>query len=168
MRNREISSEILLNLFDYDNGVLIWKANTGKKNKIGTVAGCDKGNGYISVGIFGRRYLAHRIVWIMHNGAIPSGMQIDHINHDRSDNRIENLRVVSNKTNAMNQGLRSNNTSGVTGVNWNKRKQKWCAEVWSNGKKIHVGYFSEIIDAENAVKDVRCSIGFHENHGRNM
>lgn len=166
MRDSEISSEILLSLFDYVDGNLVWKVNTGRKKNIGKIAGCDKGNGYITIGLFGRRYLAHRLVWIMHNGDIDKGMQIDHINHDRSDNRIENLRVVSNKVNGMNQSARKNNTSGVTGVNWNKRKGKWCGEVWDDGRKIHVGYFDDIMEAEKAVKSVRVKVGYHENHGR--
>lgn len=91
------------------------KTNSQKTTKAGYVSNKD---GYIRVMLDGKGYLAHRIIWEMHNGQIPNGMQIDHINHIRNDNRIENLRLVSNQDNQKNTKRSGNNKSGVTGVCW--------------------------------------------------
>ena len=165
MCNCKISSEILLRLFEYKDGDLIWRVNTGKKNKIGFIAGCEKGNGYISIGIFGRKYLAHRIVWIMHNGDIPPNMEVDHINHNRADNRIENLRLVTRLENNMNKSVQINNSSGVTGVTFCKQTGKWRAQIQINGKNVSLGRYESIHEAETARKTAQKDFSFHKNHG---
>lgn len=165
MCNCKISSEIFLSLFDYRDGDLIWKANTGSRNKIGSIAGADKGNGYIYVKIFGKRYYAHRIVWIMHNGDIPDGMFIDHINHNRSDNRIENLRIVTRLGNNRNKSKQANNSSGITGVTFCKQYGKWKAQINANGKTINLGRYATIEEAAKARKAAEKRLNFHTNHG---
>ena len=75
---------------------------------------------------------------------------VDHINRNRLDNRLCNLRICSHQENAYNIGLKSSNTSGYIGVYWNTEKNKWCARIRINGKKKHCGYFSSIIDAAKA------------------
>lgn len=82
-------------VFEYRDGLLYWKIKTNRNMKIGRLAGSMAGNGYMQVHCFGKVRLMHRIIWEMHNGEIPEGMEIDHINHIRDDNRIENLRLVS-------------------------------------------------------------------------
>jgi len=94
--------------FNYDNGVI---TRTDRKNSEGSF---DK-DGYLILKIKGTHYKAHRIVWLMHNGEFPKG-EIDHINRNRTDNRIENLRVVDRKTNANNVTKKINNDTGVVGV----------------------------------------------------
>jgi hypothetical protein len=166
MRNREISSEILLNLFDYDNGVLIWKNPQGRRAKPGDVAGYKTKNGYIRIGINGDEYPAHWIVWWMHGkGEIPEGYEIDHENHIRSDNRIDNLRLVTRKQNSQNHTRRVTNKSGYTGVIWNKRVKKWNVQVTVDGRCISGGYHESIESAIESRNRLWSLYGFHKNHG---
>ena len=88
---------------------------------------------------------AHRVIWKMFYGADPEF--IDHINGDRADNRIVNLRSVSSAENARNLGLSTNNTSGANGVYWYPRYSKWMASIRINGRRKNLGYFQEKADA---------------------
>ena len=89
--------------------------------------------------IFGRPYLAHRVIWKMVHGYDPAE-QIDHINGDRSDNRISNLREASALENGKNGGMRRNNSSGYKGVCWVERDRRWAAAITSDGKRISLGH----------------------------
>lgn len=93
-------------------------------------------------------------------------MEIDHINHDRSDNRIENLRLVTGGENKKNQSIRKRNKSGFTGVGWHSKAKKWRAEIKSGGVYMYLGLYSSIGDAVNARKMAEIELGFHDNHGR--
>ena len=107
----------------------------------------------------------HRLAWFIIHGEPPKG-EIDHINQDKLDNRISNLRDVCRSKNQRNGTRKCNNTSGVTGVTWHKQRQKWCAQVSVNGKHNHVGLFENIADAESAVSAFRAANGFTATHGR--
>ena len=146
--------------FYYKDGKLYNKASRRRARK-DEEAGFDNGNGYRRVSLNGTRYRVHRIIWELHNGEIPSGMQIDHIDQDRSNNNITNLRVVTNKENLKNQGKYKNNTSGVTGVCWHKRNSKWIVKV----SRKHIGSFDDLELAGLAAKEAREKQGYHENHG---
>lgn len=122
-------------------------------------------NGYLNGTISGHPIYAHRAAWAWHHGEWPDG-QIDHINHDKSDNRIENLRVVSNAENAKNRKMARNNTSGVAGLYWVKETSKWIARIHVNKKLINLGTFTNIADAADARKAAERKHKFHENHGR--
>lgn len=73
--------------------------------------------------------------------------QIDHINHDITDNRKNNLRICSTFENCVNKGIFSNNTSGVTGVDWSKNRNKWRARISNHGHDYTIGFFNDINDA---------------------
>ncbi|ATW61825.1 HNH endonuclease [Escherichia phage DTL] len=150
--------------FNYDNGKLIWKVKK-KSGNPGSEAGSVMRDGYIMVGLNRKLILAHRIVWEMLKGPIPEGMEIDHINHCRSDNRIENLRMVSKPINQRNRSRSKNNTSVFTGVCWSKSASKLVSSMKVNGKKIHLGSFDEIQDAIAARKSANQKYKFHKNHG---
>lgn len=124
-------------------------------------------HGYNHGQIFARNYSAHRVAWAMHYGAWPDG-QIDHINHDKLDNRINNLRVVTNKENNRNRGRATNNTSGHTGVSWHKRDQKWLASIVVDDKKKNLGRFDSKDDAIAARANASRLLGFHQNHGQTV
>jgi hypothetical protein len=123
------------------------------------------GKGYNSGAIFGRNYRAHRVIWAIFHGEWPRG-QIDHINGNPSDNRIKNLRDVTNEENHRNMKTRSDNTSGVMGVFFYKTRKKWEAYIKTDGRKKHLGYFANIDDAIAARKAAEIKYGYHKNHGR--
>jgi len=108
--------------------------------------------------------MAHRLAWIYVNGDDEID-QIDHINGLRSDNRIENLRSISESANKRNMGKSKRNTSGVTGVNWNKLLKKWVASIYINGKSTHLGVYFDIEIAKELREFAQEVAGFHKNHG---
>lgn len=109
----------------------------------------------------------HRLAWFITYGVIPTG-EIDHINQDKSDNRISNLRDVPKDVNQRNGTMKGNNTSGIPGVVWHKQRGKWCAQASVRGKHYHIGLFEEITAAETAVRKFRRENGFTETHGRKI
>jgi HNH endonuclease/AP2 domain len=155
---------------DERTGKLFWLARKFPSSWNTRLAGkeaflADNGNGYKVGTIFNKKYYAHRVAWAVAHGEWPNG-HIDHINHDRSDNRIANLRVVTHAENSKNQSLRSSNTSGVTGVSFAKAKSKWIASICRNGKQVSLGYFDNLADASHARQLAARNAGYHENHGR--
>ena len=127
-------------LFDYKDGHLIYKIKTSNMH-IGDVAGTINKLGYRRIEINSKAYGAHRLIWIMHNGDIETGLQIDHINQIKTDNRIENLRLATHSQNQSNRPKQKDNKSGFKGVSWKRQHKKWVAQINHNNKKIHIGYF---------------------------
>ncbi|HFO7542632.1 TPA: HNH endonuclease signature motif containing protein [Escherichia coli] len=119
-----------------------------------------------ALGFFGRWYKAHRIIWEMHNGPIPEGYEIDHLDHDPSNNRLNNFRLVLGKENAKNRPKNKNNTSGYIGVYWDKEREKWYSQIWVNYKCITLGRFDKMEDAIKARQEAEIKYGFHPNHGK--
>lgn len=132
-------------LFDYDEGNLIRKVQTSNRVQVGDIVGCLNSGGYLQTGIDGKMYYIHRLVWLWHKGYFPEH-GLDHINQKRINNRIENLREVSQRCNLRNSKQRKF-TSGIKGVSWNKREKKWKAQIHINGKKIHLGIHDDILEA---------------------
>jgi hypothetical protein len=135
------SQEKLLSLFCYKDGGLYWKIN---KRKVvnGSKAGfyCTV-SGYVYIGIDKELYREHRLIWKMFKGEDPA--TLDHINRKRNDNRIENLRVVSDSENSYNSAKRKDNTSGVKGVSWNKLKNKWRVYINVSKKRLELGHYDD-------------------------
>jgi len=151
--------------YDKDTGVFTRKIKLANGIQVGDIAGCVDGvNGYIVIIIDGKNYRAHRLAWLYVNGGFPKE-QIDHISHDRTDNKIANLRSVTNQENQMNKSMLKNNTSGFTGVYWHKPTNKWQSQIMINGKYKHLGYFTNKNDAIKARKEANIEFGFHQNHG---
>jgi hypothetical protein len=145
---------------------LTYDAHTGILfHKNGSPAGGFHKDGYITVGFNKKKYLAHRVIWTLLNGAIPDGSQIDHINHNRSDNRIQNLRIVTAAENAKNKSISVVNRSGFLGVYWVARLSKWKAVIEINNKKQYLGIYSCITDAVRARRKAEANLLFHKNHG---
>lgn len=163
----EVSSSFS-DVFHYDplTGILKWKKDTGKKRMVGQIAGRPDSKGYLAVGCFNKDHRVHRIAWEISHGKIPDGMQVDHINGIKSDNRLSNLRLVSHQGNQRNMAIPKSNNSGVLGVGWDARSGKWRAKIMVNRKTVHLGRFSSIELAAKARKDAEIRYGFHENHGR--
>lgn len=153
MADQNITKDVLNFLFDYKNGELIWKFTLGSKGKKGNPAGSIRLDGYKKVGISGKVYLIHRLIYMWHYGDSPE--YVDHINGNRLDNRIENLRAATKSQNCQNQKTPVNNTSGIKNVSWNKRKKKWCVALKANLKDIHIGYFDDIELADLVAQEAR-------------
>jgi len=107
----------------------------------------------------------HRLAWFIVNGVLPS-YEIDHINQNKSDNRIVNLRDVPKGINQRNGTRKGNNTSGVAGVTWHKQHKKWYAQANVDGKHHFAGLFHDLATAGDAVKKLRERLGFTSTHGR--
>lgn len=120
--------------------------------------------GYLHGDIAGRPYMAHRVAWAIYYGYWPEF--IDHINGNRCDNKIENLRAVSKTENNRNKRISHSNKTGSTGVNWHKRDQRWYATISNNGRQIHLGYFDTKEMAVFARLSAERDYGYHPNHGR--
>lgn len=139
-------------VFDYKDGVLFWKEKSPGRKSNG-IAGCTcKQSGYVKLCYNGKAYQAHRIVWEMFNSPIPKGMEIDHFNRNRSDNRIENLRLATRSENSQNMKTPKTNTSGFKGVILNKNTNRWQAMIRLNSKRIYLGAYDLIEDAVEAYK----------------
>lgn len=129
-------------------GAFIWIKQCGPKLQ-GMKAGSISQHPYLTIGLGGRLYYAHRIAWLLTHGAWPTN-QIDHINGNGLDNRLANLRECSNAENCQNLGLRKSNTSGFTGVSWSNERQRWQVHIRENGKSKALGRFLNREDAESA------------------
>jgi hypothetical protein len=147
-----ITQEKLHELFDYqDDGNLIWKKTSSSSALRGNIAGVlDRHAGYYRVGIDRKKYLLHRLIFLYHKGYLTQGMEIDHINMEKTNNRIDNLREVTRAQNSYNTRKSATNVTGVKGVAWCKTKKKYKVTVSLNGKNIHLGYFDDLKEAEAA------------------
>ena len=131
----------------YKNGLVYWRDG---KNK-GKVAGTTLSHGYLQVTIDNKKLYVHRLIFAMHHGYFPE--LIDHIDRDRANNLITNLRDSTTTINCENRSMATNNTSGVRGVSLRSDGKKWTAQIKSNKKKIHLGCFDTIEEAEAARKE---------------
>lgn len=152
-------------LIDYDpkSGKLKWSDN--HRTLAGKKVGSLNGGGYVELQCKRWRLYGHRVAWCLTHKEWPKG-QLDHINGVRDDNRIENLRAVTNKENHKNMKRHKDSTSGVTGVYWNKRAKKWQAYICVSSKQLYLGVFKYLVDAETARKEAEVKYGYHKNHGR--
>lgn len=134
-------------LFDYrEDGTLVRRVATRNRVKAGTIAGSLRGDGYLVVRVDSRPYLLHRVIFLYHYGYSPEN-QVDHIDRNPSNNRIENLREVSQTCNNRNTGNRADNTSGVKGVSWDSRESKWYAYIVVAQTQRNLGSFSDFTEA---------------------
>ena len=129
--------------YDYDSstGVLRHRTTSSPRIKAGQAAGSVNSCGYVLVWFEGKKCQAHRLIWETLKGPIPDGCYIDHINGDKTDNRLENLRLASPSQNRFNSKQRSDNTSGYTGVHFNQASGKWSARLFVGGSPKHLGSF---------------------------
>lgn len=158
MANRkEASVEEIQQTLEYDanTGVVYWRIGNSRR-KAGDLAGTKGANGYIYISYKYKMYLAHRIAWLLYYGQWPSS-SVDHINRNKTDNRIVNLRLCPNnqRDNAQNINLLSNNTSGFTGVHFFKRTGRYQAYISVAKKRISLGYFNTAEEAHNAYQNAK-------------
>lgn len=153
--------------YDPETGVFIWLKNTGGGKVSGSIAGSvykdTRGNNYNRIQVFGRAYGAHRLSWLYTHGYWPD--KIDHIDGNGLNNKLTNLRNVSNQQNCRNKRLMPTNTSGFCGVYFVKTRKKWRAFIRHENKILHLGDFICKDDAISARKMANIKYGYHENHG---
>ena len=145
MRTNKLPSvERLHELFYIEDGWLHRRVSVrAPKSHAGARAGNLNSDGYIRVMVDGKRYFVHRLIWVMCRGPIPDGMHIDHIDHDPTNNRIENLRLATTAENQRNRrGAQADSKSGIRGVS--PQKGGWQARVRVNGREIGRWFKSKI------------------------
>jgi hypothetical protein len=152
----------LSDLFEYRDGRLYSRVFRGKITP-GTCIGNRRKDGYFHAEINKRKYLLHRLIFTLKHGYTP--VFIDHINGDRSDNRIENLRLATVSENMYNTKINTKNTSGFKGVHFNKQKQKWQAKLWVRGEQIARVFQSKELAVEFMELFREMAHGQFANHG---
>jgi len=143
-----LTQERVRELFDYnpDTGDLIRRITTASRAIAGDKVGNKHPTGYLLTGIDGNLYPNHRIIWLWYYGYMPEN-DIDHKDRIKSNNRLCNLREVSKVCNSRNTGNRVNTKSGVKGVCWYKRDNKWRVQGCINGKTHTIGYHTNFDEA---------------------
>lgn len=158
-----ITKEVAEKVFRYDpeTGYLFRRKRDGKRAGPEKKVGNPYSNGYlrVSYGPKGgnKEYLVHRLVWLMHTGAWPEG-EIDHINGDRQDNRIANLRCCTSSENKQNIKKRKNNKSGYTGVSLFGKSGRWRADLTVNKKATYLGSFETPEEAYSAYLEAKSKL----------
>ena len=135
-----LSHERLKEVLDYDpeTGISTWLVDRRGTARAGARAGCiHTSHGYRQLRIDGKNYLEHRVIFFWMTGKWPD-QDVDHRDMDKLNNRWHNLREATRSQNAANRRTHKTNTSGVKGVCWNKRLQKWVAQIKVNGTQIHL------------------------------
>lgn len=169
-----LDAALLHNILYYNrkSGKLFWKPRTtemfidGKQSATkncaiwnGKYAGKEaftakNGRGYFHGNILGFTVVAHRVAWAMEYGAWPE-VNVDHIDGDKANNKISNLRHATQSENQMNRPKPSQNSSGVKGVYWCSRDNRWIAKLALNRRSLHIGSFIDLDDAHQAIKSAR-------------
>jgi hypothetical protein len=145
---KQITQERLKHLMRYEEGKLYWVRPTANWMKTGMEAGFVMNGGYRIACIDGNSVMLHRLVFLYHHGYTPE--IVDHIDGDKLNNRIENLRPATRAQNNQNARTRKDNKSGQKGVRWREDQQKWSATITVDKKKRHLGYYTAFEEAQNA------------------
>lgn len=141
MANKErITHDRVLKLFLYSDGLLLWRVKKGRCGIAGSVAGSIGARGHWRIGVDGKDYLRSHLVWFYKTASWPKE-QIDHIDVNPLNDRIENLREATNIQNSANKRKYCTNTSGFKGVYYFKTTRRWMAQIKANGKLIYLGYY---------------------------
>lgn len=171
-----LTQEFVKSRFKYENGRLFRKSrdienrwnNVWNARFAGKECNTVSSAGYFVVSLYinGNPYLytVHRIIFLMHHGYMP--VETDHIDGNRVNNNIENLRNVSRQENRRNMKLAKNNSSGFTGVTFKPRSKIWEAYIGVNGKLTYLGSYKDKQEAIDARKKANIEHGYHANHGR--
>lgn len=161
-----LTQELLHNLFDYKDGFLIRKITTSSTAIAGTVCSNKGSDGYLRVGINKRRYAVHRVIFMMHNNFLPQ--YVDHIDGNKLNNKIENLRPITVSQNQQNRGKTRLNTSGFKGVSLHKRDNLYRARLTVNNKEKIIGYFKNPEDAYNAYCEAAAKFHTHNKEAKSF
>ena len=152
-------------LFEYKDGELFWKVDRGAVKCKGKKAGAvNQGYRIINSAAIGGYMPVHRVIWVMHNGDAPECL--DHINGNKLDNRIENLRPATRSQNGFNITAMTTNNSGAKNVSWRGDTNKWRVTLMVSGNKMSFGHYDDLELAELVAHEARCKYhGEFANHG---
>lgn len=159
--NQDIPIDELHRIFEYDpeSGSLIYRSRASTRASAGSKAGFLNHKGYRLVGISGKQYRAHRIIVAMTSGDWPPAeFVIDHIDGNRDNNRIENLRVCSHSENQHNRISPSSSTSGLLGASYSKKERKWIAAICVGGKRMRIGGYKTPGEARSACLEAKTQL----------
>lgn len=153
--------EALTSALDYDpsTGTFTWKRPLASNCVIGREAGYITSYGYRQIQFNGKQYKAHRLAWFITFGTWPD--LIDHIDMDKANNAIANLREATTSENSRNQSTGNRNSSGVRCVHWHSTKKRWVVKVTRDGREHYGGSFTDLHDAKLASEKLR-----RELHGK--
>lgn len=150
--------------FKTDRAYSTWNSRYAGK-RAGYVWKCHKSDYQLrQIKLFGKHHSEHRLAWLYMTGEIPD-QEIDHKNRDATDNKWNNLKDSGHAQNCRNRSMRKDNSSGITGVSYRADRKKWRAHCCVNGKRHHLGTFSEIDEAAMEVLEFRSANGFTKGHG---
>lgn len=152
-----LTAELARSVLSYDPecGDLTWLISKGTV-KAGARVSTISNRGYLTLKLFGKTYQAHRVAWLIMFGEWP--ITIDHINRQRTDNRLVNLRNATQQQNMCNVPRKRTNTSGVRGVSWHSQSNKWQVEVKADGKRYYLGSYRDIELAELVASEGRLKL----------
>ena len=149
-----ITQAEVIKYFEYKDGNLYWKAIPCKRNDlVGGKAGSDIGDNRRSITINQKRYKTHRLVYLMFYGYMP--VEVDHIDNDPLNNRIENLRSATRSEQCCNSKISNRNTSGTKGITWDKSRNKWIVSINKNKKTVFRNRFDSLELAQLVVIEAR-------------
>lgn len=153
----DLTAESLRALLDYDpeTGLFHWKSRPARNMAAGSIAGRTDRRGYVGINIRYRKYAAHRLAWLYVHGVWPKS-QIDHINRNPGDNRIDNLRDVSGSENCTNRVMPTGRASLARGVSLHKRG-RWQAQICIGRTVKYLGLFDTVEEAEAAYAQARAA-----------
>lgn len=147
-----ITQSELLDLFDYRDGELFWKKKTCRKVVIGKPLGALEPTGYKNCRIYNKNYRVHRLIFLYHHGYFP--INVDHIDTDKTNNRIENLREATKFENMRNiTGIKT--ATGCKNVTWSDQRKKWVVRIKINGKDKNLGGFNDLEFADFVAHEAR-------------
>ena len=158
-----LTQEYLKSVVEYKDNNLYWSSSR-QKIKAGTLAGTVSSNGYRVIQLNCKIYKAHRLIFLYHHGYLPNF--VDHIDGNKLNNAIENLRPATKSQNCQNKKLQNNNKSGIKGVYWLKRNQKWAVQINVNNKRIFLGVYKDIEFAELVSNEAR--LKYHQQFARKI
>lgn len=148
-----ITQEFLHEFLQYSDGSLVWKKTVGRLATKNRIAGTLSDSGYLTICVCGKIYKLHRLIFFYHYGYFPK--IVDHIDGDKINNRIENLREATISENAWNSKIRVTNKSGIKGISWDKKSNKWRASCMVNYKQNNLGCFDSIDEAKKVLVNFR-------------
>ena len=151
-------------IFDYHDGKLYWKVSPARNVPIGRQAGHKTSSGYRRIGFNKKHHFEHVLIFILFNGYRPK--QVDHIDGNICNNKIENLRAATASQNQYNTKISLRNASKVKNVNWHKVNKKWEVRIGVNNQRLHLGVFEDLELAELVAIEARNK--YHKEFARHL